>query len=61
MDTKQELLKKLAKVREEIADMRSSSYSQSNPSHVLGLRSLLRIEERLVAQLFSFTPVTGES
>jgi hypothetical protein len=61
MDTKQELLKKLAKVREEIADMRSSSYSQSNPAYVLGLRSLLRIEERLVAQLFSFKPVAGES
>ena len=59
--SKKELLAKLAKVREEIADLRSSSYSQSNPSRVLGLRSLIRIEERLVAQLFSFGSVSGES
>ncbi len=46
-----EAVKKLAKVRMEIQDMSTSSYSQSNPAYVLGLRSLRRMEERLVSEL----------
>ncbi len=46
-----ELRQKLAKVRMEIQDMVTSSYSQSNPAYVLGLRSLRRMEERLVNEL----------
>ncbi len=46
-----ELRQKLAKVRSEIQDMVTSSYSQSNPAYVLGLRSLRRMEERLVNEL----------
>ena len=46
-----ELRQKLAKVRSEIQDMVASSYSQSNPAYVLGLRSLRRMEERLVSEL----------
>ncbi len=48
---KSEAVKKLAKVRMEIQDMSTSSYSQSNPAYVLGLRSLRRMEERLVSEL----------
>ncbi len=47
----QELRTKLAKVEEELRDLSSASYSQSNPSHVLGLRSLRRIRERLIEQI----------
>lgn len=47
---RQTLLTKLAKVEAALRDM-PTSYSQSNPSHVLGLRSLLRIKERLESQL----------
>lgn len=50
MDQRTLLLEKLAKVESELRDM-PSSYSQSNPSHVLGLRSLHRMRDRLLDQL----------
>lgn len=51
MSDRAELETKLAKVVAEIRDMSTSSYSQSNPARALGLRSLLRIKERLESQL----------
>jgi hypothetical protein len=46
-----ELQKEIAKVEQEIFEMSNSSYSQSNPSHVLGLRALKRKRDRLIEQL----------
>lgn len=43
---------RLAKVEAEISDM-PTSYSQSNPSHVLGMRSLNRIRDRLQREIES--------
>jgi hypothetical protein len=44
---RKELQIKLAKVEAELWEASTSSYSQSNPSHVLGIRSLKRMRDRL--------------
>lgn len=51
----QELRTKLAKVEEELRDLSSAPYSQSDPSRALGLRSLRRIRERLLGQIEALT------
>lgn len=42
-----ELQQKLATIDAQIYDISTASYSQSNPSHMLGVRSLRRQKERL--------------
>jgi hypothetical protein len=44
------LRNRLAKVEADIRDM-PTSYSQSNPSYVLGMRSLKRMRERLIREI----------
>lgn len=46
-----DLAKEIQRIEAEIYEMSTSSYSQSNPSHVLGLRALRRKRDRLVEQL----------
>jgi hypothetical protein len=41
---------RLAKVETDINNM-PTSYSQSNPSYVLGMRSLKRMRERLIHEI----------
>ena len=50
------LREKLAKVESELYEMSTASYSQSNPGHVMGLRSLRRIRDRLVEQIKKLDP-----
>ncbi len=47
------ILQKLQEVNEELRDLASTSYSQSNPGRVLAMRSLQRQKARLEAQLIA--------